>query len=101
MEELKCVHCNKKAKFEDSERDPYCSEECFKMVYKVNSWKVKAVAMYECMNCNSFIQSCDECKKEFDGQEVMCDADQGVHFCSNKCYLKHWDFHEIEEGDDP
>ena len=97
-EEYKCVHCGKKAKFMDSERDAYCSEECYLLAWKVNFQKLKKRMIFDCSYCDATIDHCDECHEDIsDRVEMICELEQGKHFCCTDCLFKHYDWQTIED----
>lgn len=97
-----CINCGCKPQFVDSEGDAYCSEECYIETWDIKTSKIKEIKIYECESCHDNIDNCDECNREFDGQSVICENEQGKHFCSKECLFKHYSWAKLgQEGGIP
>ena len=101
-EKLKCVHCGKTAKFRDDMEDPYCSEECYLMTYKITDHNIITEVKQFCKNCDEEIYQCVACEKYLgEDNKVFCDTESGMHFCSESCMFKYYTWSEIKpEGDE-
>ena len=96
-EVMKCVKCEKKAKFIDSENEPYCSEECYLKAWKIKFFRLDKRIVYDCSYCDETIDHCDECHEDLEQDSIICELDQGKHFCSTECLFKHYNWQTLEE----
>ena len=98
-EKYECVSCGKEAKYVDSERDCYCSEECYFKEWKTKITKTEELKVFFCLECKTRVEHCSECEALLSSETIVCDADQGNHFCNNDCLLKFYNWRSVEEID--
>jgi len=99
-EETKCFHCGKKAQYFDGDLYLYCSKECYTLAWNVNFQKTTKKIIVGCTFCQDVVEECDYCTKPITTSEVLCDAENGMHFCSPNCLFAFYNWEEIkEEGD--
>ncbi len=96
-EELKCNNCDKRAKFIDSDLEPYCSKKCYLKKWGITPKKITERTIYLCSNCDEVLESCNQCKKELDEDTSVCDQDMDGHYCSEECLFKAVGWKEIEK----